>query len=377
MTVKRKGMTDAEVRKLDAPGRYYVAEGYFVRISPNGRKTWLHKLGKTRFVTLGNVDELATLAAAKRRRDELLVTGELTKNAPTPLDRISFAEAAEQYLTLAKNGWKIPEDRTVSKTEQRWNNIIEQYIVPVLKDRPVLSLTPRDCAEVLRPLWHDKHPTALKARQYMEKVILSVSAQANRSDNPAASALMNAILSPYKHKAEHHRAPDPDDLRKLLKGLRYSHVSHWAIRWLAASVTRTSTARFAHTDQVNDLTQSWDVPPQYTKMGDLFRVPITDPMREILESADEGWLFASTSGKPISDNALYQFTQKRGLDWTPHGIRSTFRTWAQDQGVEWKIAEVCIDHRKRNDEVESPYARSDMLEVRRPIMEKWANEVLI
>ena len=52
---------------------------------------------------------------------------------------------------------------------------------------------------------------------------------------------------------------------------------------------------------------------------------------------------------------------------SPHGFRSTFRTWAQARGENWEAAEISLGHRVGGSVVAS-YARSDMLEIRRALM---------
>ncbi|MDE0288745.1 MAG: hypothetical protein OXM88_09235 [bacterium] len=62
-----------------------------------------------------------------------------------------------------------------------------------------------------------------------------------------------------------------------------------------------------------------------------------------------------------------------GLDLggTLHGFRSTFRDWAADQSVPREIAELCLAHRIGS-AAEQAYARGDVLERRREVMEAWA-----
>ncbi|WP_174416591.1 tyrosine-type recombinase/integrase [Sulfitobacter donghicola] len=55
----------------------------------------------------------------------------------------------------------------------------------------------------------------------------------------------------------------------------------------------------------------------------------------------------------------------------PHGLRSTFRQWAAEQGFPRDMAEISLAHFIGSD-VEQAYQRSDMLECRRAMMEAWA-----
>ena len=52
-------------------------------------------------------------------------------------------------------------------------------------------------------------------------------------------------------------------------------------------------------------------------------------------------------------------------------MRSSFRDWAGDTGQAREVAEAALAHTVRN-AVEAAYARSDLFERRRAMMEDWA-----
>ena len=56
----------------------------------------------------------------------------------------------------------------------------------------------------------------------------------------------------------------------------------------------------------------------------------------------------------------------------PHGFRSSFRDWAAEQtDAPHAVMEAALSHVVRN-QVEAAYARSDLFERRRVLMEQWA-----
>ena len=56
---------------------------------------------------------------------------------------------------------------------------------------------------------------------------------------------------------------------------------------------------------------------------------------------------------------------------TPHGMRSSFRDWCSETGVAREVAEAALAHVVKN-KVEAAYARSDLLDRTREVMEAWA-----
>ena len=55
----------------------------------------------------------------------------------------------------------------------------------------------------------------------------------------------------------------------------------------------------------------------------------------------------------------------------PHGLRSTFKDWATESGVDHYMSELALAHNVGN-EVERAYRRTDMVEHRRAMMGAWA-----
>ena len=99
------------------------------------------------------------------------------------------------------------------------------------------------------------------------------------------------------------------------------------------------------------------------------------------------YVFPAVRGGMLSDMALSQcmrrinearlggYLDKRsGRPAVPHGLRSTFRDWASEQGVSHDLAERALAHAIRN-AVEAAYHRTDLVEQRRGVMEAWAAHV--
>lgn len=63
--------------------------------------------------------------------------------------------------------------------------------------------------------------------------------------------------------------------------------------------------------------------------------------------------------------------RKVGLEYRPHGFRSSFRDWLADRtNTPHEIAETCLGHLSGS-QVERAYRRTDYLDQRREIMEAW------
>ena len=80
-------------------------------------------------------------------------------------------------------------------------------------------------------------------------------------------------------------------------------------------------------------------------------------------------------GKPLSDATLSQLIKEHGIAAGPHGFRSSFRDWAAERTTTPReVVEAALAHRVQNP-TEAAYARSDLFERRRRLMDDWPTYV--
>ena len=104
------------------------------------------------------------------------------------------------------------------------------------------------------------------------------------------------------------------------------------------------------------------------------RVPLSKTALRILAEAEKlrdasGLVFPSAGGKPLSDMTLSKLVKELGFDADVHG----FRIWAQERRTyPREVAELALAHVNK-DRVEAAYARSDLFEKRKKMMDAWAD----
>ena len=107
------------------------------------------------------------------------------------------------------------------------------------------------------------------------------------------------------------------------------------------------------------------------------RVPLCRRAVEILNAArtlgDGGPLvFTTGGGRPLSVKRLRRLLELCGITCVPHGFRSSFRDWAAEETDHPReVVEAALAHVVLN-RVEAAYARSDLFERRRRLMNDWA-----
>ena len=189
---------------------------------------------------------------------------------------------------------------------------------------------------------------------------------------------------PYPSTAhrEHQRALAHSDVAGALRTIRDTGAwpaTKLALEYIALTACRSGEVRGAKWCEVDLEGAAWAVPAERMKARKEHRVPLSDRALGVLAEARElsdgaGLVFPSAMGKQLTDNTLPKLLRENNIGAVPHGFRSSFRDWCGDSGVAREVAEACLAHVVKN-QVEAAYARSDLLERRREVMQKWADYV--
>jgi integrase len=107
------------------------------------------------------------------------------------------------------------------------------------------------------------------------------------------------------------------------------------------------------------------------------RVPLSAEALALIGqlSRHSEFLFAiDGNAKPITAMTLRKALHRHGgAGATVHGMRSAFRTWSDDRtSCARELKEVALAHAIGN-ATEASYARGDLLEKRRRLMQQWAS----
>ena len=82
-------------------------------------------------------------------------------------------------------------------------------------------------------------------------------------------------------------------------------------------------------------------------------------------------MFPGQGGTPISITRLPRLLQDLKVAAVPHGFRSSFRDWAAEETSHPReVVEAALAHVVGN-QTEAAYARSDLFERRRHLMDEW------
>ncbi|OUS37931.1 integrase [Rhodobacterales bacterium 56_14_T64] len=261
----------------------------------------------------------------------------------------------------------------------RWFSPLGNHILPKLGGVPVAGIDQIAVRDTLAPIWHDKAETARKAANRLRIVMQHAAALGLNVDLQAVDKA-RALLGKQRHEVKNIEALPWHDVPGFYQSLG-DGVTELALRLLCLTAARSAAVRFATPDHFDLDVRVWTIPAIHMKgrkgqTGD-FRVPLSDEAVTVgREAMRHGGmvLFPGQKGKPISDMTMSKYMRVRGMAARPHGLRSSFRTWAEETGQPYEVAETALGHKLGN-KVERAYQRSDLIEKRAVLMEKWSNLV--
>ncbi|MEP9387262.1 integrase arm-type DNA-binding domain-containing protein [Mesorhizobium sp. KR9-304] len=372
-------LTTKKMRDLKSPGRYADGDGLYLHVREGGSRQWVLRTtvhGRRKDIGLGSLsivklDEARIAASAMRRsakqgHDPLQ---ERRKRRATP----SYEEAARHVWVENRSTWKN------AKHADQWINTQATYAFPKIGDLRIDRVTSGHLLDVLQPIWLEKEETARRLKQRMKMVFDWAKVAGHRTGDSPLDGILKA-LPRQSRKVKHHDALRWEELPKFVLKLRQREadaVSAKALQFVILTALRSAEVRLATWSEIDLAKRIWVVPAERMKMKREHRVPLAPEAIKLLEGCrDYGSKFVFPSDKserPLSNMAFAALIDRMGMKgFTPHGFRSTFRDWSsENEAAPREIAEMVLAH-KVGDKTEQAYARSDLLERRRSVMEKWA-----
>ncbi|CUJ96979.1 Prophage CP4-57 integrase [Ruegeria denitrificans] len=262
----------------------------------------------------------------------------------------------------------------------RWYSPLELHVLPKLGKVPVADIDQIDIRDTLAPIWHEKAETASKAMDRLG-ICLKHAAALGLDVDLQATMKARALLGKQRHKPKNIPALPWPDVPSFYASLNEGTTSHLALRLLILTAVRSGPVRKAHEDQFEG--GVWTIPAEIIKgrrdATEDFRIPLSDAALDVIEAAKkqsrDGFLFPSVRKGVISDATMSRLMERRELEARPHGFRSSFRDWvAETTNTPHEVAETCLGH-VVGGTVERAYRRTDHLDQRRILMQRWADFV--
>lgn len=369
-------------------GKLFDGEGLELdKKGQRGKWTYRYKFGNKRpELGLGSWPTV-TLAEARKERNRWALVRSQGKN-PVDVRKAQmaalFAEQSRQDPSLeelANEAFNVIKSELRQDGEAgRWMSPLRKHVFPKIGKRPISTIGQEDIRATLEPIWKSKHPTAEKAIQRLRRIFRQGQYAGYECDPYTINAAQNR-LGQVIHKTNPipsiHWKDIPDLYQWLGEGRTASAV---CLQFLILTLVRVGGCCDARFEEFNG--DIWTVPADRVKglkgKTDDFRVPIAPEAQDLIKQQQDlggEWVFQGYKGQPLSNSTMSKMLRDNGIKGKPHGFRATFRTWVQDNDTtSWEVAETILGH-TIGGKTERAYARSDLIERRRPVMEEWARYV--
>ncbi len=256
-----------------------------------------------------------------------------------------------------------------------------QYVFPALGDVPTADVTVDQVLDALRPIWQEKPETASRVRQRMSAVFRSARIRGICDRDPTAD--IEIILGRPQRHVNNQPALPWRDVPALMREIQEADalaVTRLALEFVALTATRSGEVRGMTWDEISLPDRRWTIPANRMKARRDHRVPLASRAVEIIEAMArrrrEGvkLVFPAPRGGQLSNSTLSMLLRRLGYkgQHTPHGFRTSFKTWCTENRIcDDLVSEAALAHGDPN-AVRAAYLRSDHLEERVEVMQRWA-----
>ncbi|MDE3240282.1 MAG: integrase arm-type DNA-binding domain-containing protein [Paracoccaceae bacterium] len=371
--------------KTAEPGKYSDGGGLWLFKRPDGGGQWILRTvvhGRRHEMGLGSISDVSLAEARKHATKWRAVA----LSGVNPIrERERQRREAEKQLHLLKD---VAQDAFEARKADlkgdgaagRWFSPLALHVLPKLGKTPVAEIDQVDIRDTLKPIWDAKGETAGKALNRLSIVMRHAAALGLDVDLQACDKA-KALLGRTRQERAHIPAMVWQDVPAFYASLSDGSVTHLALRLLILTGVRSAPLRFMRLDQIEG--DVWTIPGEAMKgrkgQTEAFRVPLSTEALAVIEEAKRhergGFLFPSVRKGVISDATMSRFMERKGMAERPHGFRTSLRTWlAEATDAPHEVAEACLAH-VTGTKVTNAYRRTDWIEQRRILMERWAGHV--
>jgi integrase len=275
-------------------------------------------------------------------------------------ERLTFKDAAEQFLSVHEAGWRNDKHR------KQWRNSLKVHAFPILGERPVAAIDQALINGAVSSIWATTPETARRVRDRIERICQWV-----KDGMPLPTRNGKVKRS--------HPALSWQEMPAFMVELRQrGSVSARALEFTILTAARTGETIGARWSEMDLDQKIWTVPAARMKSHRPHRVPLSAAVIEILKTlpTEKGNPFVfigGREGQPLSNMAMLQLLRGvKGDGLTVHGFRSAFKDWAAEAtSAPNMVSEAALAH-VVGDKTEAAYRRGDLFAKRAKLMAEWA-----
>jgi integrase len=390
-------LTPLKVKAIKDDGWHSDGGGLYLRVSDNGRRRrWIYRYirtidGKRKVTEIGlGREEAVTLAHARDDRRRLADEVNAGRNPIQERRRLEREQANRKtFGEVARLVMERQAKRGRGQSSLRsWERSLYDHCAQIAKVN-VEDITATDVQDIVTPLIDKSgYPTARRTLARTSDVLgYAITMGWRKTTNVAAWANFKNVMHDRPNNGDdtddpHHPMLPWPEAPAVIAALRESEsMSARCLEFIALTAVRLTEARAARWPEIHFAAAMWVVPASRMKPRRgrriEFKVPLSDRALAILDEIRQHrgpgpYVFLGADRQPLSRTTVWEqcrrMTEDRG---SPHGWRHTFRTWCGDMGINGVVAEACMAHKIRG--VEGDYNHAEMVTLRRPVYQRWAD----
>lgn len=337
-----------------------TAEGYEIKVSSKPTVllrphkgletgTWYLRKGK-KYHPLGGYPAVP-VSQVKERLPSIVM--ELTLNPEANIEISGFqnvSDLLEWYCDRAQS------DRELSKKRKATvKSVINKHLIPMLGDKLIDELNHACIDDAL--IWRLQSKYSLSNVRLIFsalKAAFKLASKQNRiSTNPLAGLqFTDFIQKRINPKDAQIRASDIPAVLSSLVDCHYStRMLILMMLLFGTRIGETRQAKWSHIDG-----DYWYLPAEHTKTKQSHRLPLTEPVKALLDAYRNAQKSKGYTGQFLFPNddrsgqcvpastASTQIKRISASNWTAHDLRKVARTVWADLGVDYMVGEMLLNH---------------------------------
>lgn len=381
-------LTDAKCRAAKTKGKPYRladANGLCLEVRPSGAKFWRYRFrlaGKQNMHALGKYPDMG-LQEARRARDG---ARELVRKGINPSHHRGL-EKADRILALGST-FEAVTGQWIERNASEWSaNYLRQVkarmagdVLPEIGKYPITDLKPAHVLATIRKV-ERRSPTQAKLVQtWIGGVFRFAVVEQLREDDPTFPLRRAVKPTQVKHHAILRESEIGAFLRAIDDAVGEFTVKA-AVGLLWATACRSSEVIGARWVEIDLDARVWSIPGERMKMKVEHVVPLTDQAVKIFErmhalsgTLEHVFPHRSDRKRKMSAEAIRELFRRAGYEskFTPHGVRGTFSTMANEAGWRPDVIELVLAHQERN-QIRRAYNHALLLDERRELLQWWSD----
>lgn len=388
-------LSDVQIRawiKAGVPLAISDGDGLTFTLSKAGTAAWVLRYrigGRAKELSLGRYPDLTLsqardLAARKRVDVQQGIDVAAVRRATIrqAASAWTFRQLAEDYLE--KNASRLAEATIYARKQQ-----LRDYVYKRIGNVPAKDVSPLEIVELIESATKKSMHVARLVLIAVREVFAHGVARHVLGNDPTSQIKARAVIGGIRNQRERIKLSAAELAILFSKLGKTSKANQLAVRILLSTGCRIGELYAAEWEHIDFQAATWSIPAENTKTKQAFVVPLpiqtASHFVELREMAfGSKWVLpirarfngneSDAHAEPSTLNAAIAklcSANAEGLrKFSPHDLRSTFRSHLGELGIDLIVAERCLNHSLGG--LISTYDKSDYLVERRRALELWS-----